>query len=248
MTDLFISDLHLGEHRPDLSAAFMRFLELHASQARALYILGDLFEFWIGDDEHSPLQQQVAAALATLAARGVALYFIHGNRDFMVGRAFAREARLTLLPEISHQIVAGRQTLLLHGDLLCTKDEAYQRFRRITSWRWLRWIFLRLPLKERLKIAGKMRQGKQGKSISVMDVTPEAVQTLMQQHGASLMIHGHTHRAAIHALPYSIVDGHSGQPRIAERIDLGDWDSHFSYLQADENGFTLQRFPLSALG
>ena len=226
----------------------MTFLTRHASQARALYILGDLFEFWIGDDERSPLQLQIAGALAALAAQGVAIFYIHGNRDFMVGRAFAREAHITLLPEISRHIVAGRQALLLHGDLLCTKDEAYQRFRRITSWRWLRWIFLRLPLKERLNIAGKMRQGKQGKSLSVMDVTPEAVQTLMQQHGASLLIHGHTHRAAIHAQPYTIVDGHSGQTLIAERIDLGDWDSHFSYLQADEQGFTLQRFPLSALG
>ena len=248
MTDLFISDLHLGEHRPDLSAAFMTFLTRYASQAQALYILGDLFEFWIGDDERSPLQQQIATALANLAAQGVSLYFIHGNRDFMVGRRFAREARMTLLPEISTLPIAGRQALLLHGDLLCTKDEAYQRFRRITSWRWLRWIFLRLPLKERLKIAGKMRQGKQGKSLSVMDVTPEAVQALMQQHGASLLIHGHTHRAAIHTLPYTIIDGLSGQSRPAERVDLGDWDHHFSYLQADENGFTLQRFPLATLG
>ena len=244
MTDLFISDLHLGEHRPDLTAAFLSFLQTRAVSARALYILGDLFEFWIGDDECSPLQQEIAAALAALAARGVAIYYLHGNRDFMIGPRYARAANMTLLPEITPLVVSGRQAVLLHGDLLCTLDTAYQRFRRITSWRWLRWIFLRLPLAKRLKIADQMRQGKQGKAISVMDVTPEAVTALMQQHNASLMIHGHTHRPAIHELPFSLTDGHSGQQQQAQRIVLGDWDTHLSVLEADDNGVTLQRYPL----
>ena len=238
MTDLFISDLHLGEHRPDLTAAFLSFLQTRAVSARALYILGDLFEFWIGDDECSPLQQEIAAALAALAARGVAIYYLHGNRDFMIGPRYARAANMTLLPEITPLVVSGRQAVLLHGDLLCTLDTAYQRFRRITSWRWLRWIFLRLPLSKRMEIAGKMRQGKKGKSLMLMDVTPDAVAQAMHRHQASLMIHGHTHKPARHDLGFEVLEP-SGRRRAAERIVLGDWDEKFTYLEASHQGVQL---------
>lgn len=238
MTTLFISDLHLCEQRADLTATFLAFLRQQAAAAEALYILGDLFEFWIGDDENSPLQQQIAAALAELQERGTALYYIHGNRDFMIGKAFARAAHLQLLPAEYALTLNGRRTLLLHGDQLCTLDEKYQRFRRITSWRWLRWIFLRLPLSERMKIAGKMRQGKKGKSLMLMDVTAEAVEQLMRQHQASLMIHGHTHKPARHALNFEIPQA-DGTTWAAERIVLGDWDRLFTYLRVDERGFEL---------
>ena len=123
MTTLFISDLHLCEQRADLTATFLAFLRQQAATAEALYILGDLFEFWIGDDENSPLQQQIAAALAELHERGTALYYIHGNRDFMIGKAFARAAHLQLLPAEYALTLNGRRTLLLHGDQLCTLDE-----------------------------------------------------------------------------------------------------------------------------
>jgi UDP-2,3-diacylglucosamine hydrolase len=244
MSTLFISDLHLSEHRPDLTAAFLRFLQQQAPHAQALYILGDLFEFWIGDDERSPLQLEIAEALATLSQQGVALYYIHGNRDFMIGKAFARASGMTLLPAEFMLNLYGRRTLLLHGDQLCTLDEKYQRFRRITSWRWLRWIFLRLPLSKRLEIAGKMRQGKKGKSLMLMDVTPEAVAALMHRHQTSLMIHGHTHKPAIHALGFEVLET-CGRRKPAERIVLGDWDAVFTYLQADGDGTRLIELPIS---
>ena len=214
-----------------------------ATEAEALYILGDLFEFWIGDDENSPLQQQIAAALAALRQRGTAIFYIHGNRDFMIGKAFARAANLVLLPAEYVLTLEGRRTLLLHGDQLCTLDEKYQRFRRITSWRWLRWIFLRLPLSERMKIAGKMRQGKKGKSLMLMDVTAEAVEQLMRHHQASLMIHGHTHKPARHALNFDITQA-DGCTLAAERIVLGDWDRVLTYLKVDASGLQLIEQPV----
>jgi len=178
MTKLFIADLHLSEARPDLTNAFIQFLATKAKQADELYILGDLFEFWIGDDEQSPLQQQITLALKTLSEQGCRLFYSHGNRDFMIGKRFARECGMTLLPPIYSCEIAGERTLLLHGDQLCTDDEAYQRFRRITSWPWLQWVFLHLPLSRRVKIAQQIRQGshkgKQQKSRSIMDVTPAA--------------------------------------------------------------------------
>ena len=243
MTTLFISDLHLCEQRPDLTATFLAFLQQQATEAEALYILGDLFEFWIGDDENSPPQQQIAAALAALRQRGTAIFYIHGNRDFMIGKAFARAANLVLLPAEYVLTLEGRRTLLLHGDQLCTLDEKYQRFRRITSWRWLRWIFLRLPLSERMKIAGKMRQGKKGKSLMLMDVTAEAVEQLMRHHQASLMIHGHTHKPARHALNFDITQA-DGCTLAAERIVLGDWDRVLTYLKVDASGLQLIEQPV----
>ena len=246
MKTLFISDLHLSELRPDLTAAFIHFLEQEAPSAEALYILGDLFEFWIGDDERSPLQLQVAEALAALNRRGTALYFIHGNRDFMIGKAFARASGMTLLPSVHPLALYGRQVVLLHGDLLCTLDEKYQRFRRITAIGWLRWLFLRLPLSKRLEIAGRMRQGKQGKSLMLMDVTPEAVQALLEEHDASVMIHGHTHKPAVHPLDFAIQDRVSGLTQRAERIVLGDWDRSLSVLEASPDGLRLKSLPLEA--
>ena len=244
MTTLFISDLHLSEHRPDLTAAFLRFLQQQAPQAKVLYILGDLFEFWIGDDERSPLQLEIASALATLSQQGTALFYIHGNRDFMIGKAFARAAGMTLLPAEFVLELYGRRALLLHGDQLCTLDEKYQRFRRITGWRWLRWIFLRLPLSKRMEIAGKMRQGKKGKSLMLMDVTPEAVTHIMHHHQTSLMIHGHTHKPARHDLGFEVLET-SGRRRPAERIVLGDWDEKFTYLEASTQGLQLIEQPIA---
>ncbi len=241
MTKLFIADLHLSEARPDLTNAFIHFLATKATQADELYILGDLFEFWIGDDEQSPLQQQITLALKTLSEQGCRLFYSHGNRDFMIGKRFARECGMTLLPPIYSCEIAGERTLLLHGDQLCTDDEAYQRFRRITSWPWLQWIFLHLPLSRRVKIAQQIRQGshkgKQQKSRSIMDVTPSSVNDCFEQHQATLMIHGHTHRPMIHELSLN-----NGQK--VRRIVLGDWNTDLWYLQIDDRDINLISQPI----
>ena len=243
MTKLFIADLHLSEARPDLTNAFIHFLATKAMQADELYILGDLFEFWIGDDEQSPLQQQITLALKTLSEQGCRLFYSHGNRDFMIGKRFAHECGMTLLPPIYSCELAGEKTLLLHGDQLCTDDEAYQRFRRITSWPWLQWVFLHLPLSRRVKIAQQIRQGshkgKQQKSRSIMDVTPSSVNDCFAQHQATLMIHGHTHRPMIHEL--SLNNG-----RKVRRIVLGDWNTDLWYLQIDDRDINLISQPINA--
>ena len=242
MTKLFIADLHLSEARPDLTNAFIHFLATKAKQADELYILGDLFEFWIGDDEQSPLQQQITLALKTLSGQGCQLFYSHGNRDFMIGKRFARECDMTLLPPIYSCEIAGERTLLLHGDQLCTDDEAYQRFRRITSWPWLQWVFLHLPLSRRVKIAQQIRQGshkgKQQKSRSIMDVTPSSVNDCFAQHQATLMIHGHTHRPMIHELSLD-----NGQK--VRRIVLGDWNTDLWYLQIDDRDINLISQPIN---
>ena len=242
MTKLFIADLHLSEARPDLTNAFIKFLATKAKQADELYILGDLFEFWIGDDEQSPLQQQITLALKTLSEQGCRLFYSHGNRDFMIGKRFARECGMMLLPPIYSCEIAGEQALLLHGDQLCTDDEAYQRFRRITSWPWLQWIFLHLPLSRRVKIAQQIRQGshkgKQQKSRSIMDVTPSSVNDCFAQHQATLMIHGHTHRPMIHELSLD-----NGQK--VRRIVLGDWNTDLWYLQIDDRDINLISQPIA---
>jgi len=249
MKTLFISDLHLCEQRPDLTAAFLHFLRHEALEATALYILGDLFEFWIGDDEPSPLHDKVSKALRNLRAQGVAIYFIHGNRDFLLGEQFAKRSGLTLLPSINQIDLYGRRTLLLHGDSLCTQDLAYQRFRRITGWRWLRLLFLCLPLPSRQQIARKLRAGSQSdkerKSEAIMDVSPEAVQALMQRYQASLLIHGHTHRPATHQLDFRIREGREDQQ--AQRIVLGDWDRHLYVLVASPIGVFQQQKPIPRL-
>lgn len=241
MTKLFIADLHLSEARPDLTNAFIHFLATKATQADELYILGDLFEFWIGDDEQSPLQQQITLALKTRSEQGCRLFYSHGNRDFMIGKRFARECGMTLLPPIYSCEIAGEQALLLHGDQLCTDDEAYQRFRRITSWPWLQWVFLHLPLSRRVKIAQQIRQGshkgKQQKSRSIMDVTPSSVNDCFAQHQATLMIHGHTHRPMIHKLSLN-----NGQK--VRRIVLGDWNTDLWYLQIDDRDINLISQPI----
>ena len=241
MSTLFISDIHLSQGRPDMTAALVRFLAEDAPGADALYVLGDLFEFWIGDDDPNPLHREVADAFLALSQQGVPLYFIHGNRDFLLGRQFAKRAGMTLLGDPCVIELYGERVLLSHGDLLCTRDEGYQKFRRITQLKWLRWLFLRLPLSRRQAIAHKMRGQSQmenaQKSQIIMDVTPEAVDDMLRQHGCRLIIHGHTHRPAIHDFT---LDG-----RAARRIVLGDWFEQGSVLVCSPAG---QRLDTRALG
>ncbi|WP_271408205.1 UDP-2,3-diacylglucosamine diphosphatase [Pseudomonas sp. Q1-7] len=238
---LLISDLHLEEERPDITRAFLHFLQTRAPQADALYILGDFFEAWIGDDAMTPFQHSIAQALRTLADGGTRIYLMHGNRDFMVGKAFCREAGCTLLPDPSLARMNGEAVLLMHGDSLCTQDEAYMRLRR-----WLRnpislFILRNLPLATRHKLARKLRKESRmqtrEKAAEITDVTPEEIPRILRQYGVRTLIHGHTHRPANHELELD------GQP--ARRIVLGDWDRQGWALQVDEQGFVQTPFNLT---
>lgn len=225
----FIADLHLSENQPHLTRLFLDFMQQQAPDAEAVYILGDLFDFWIGDDEQSPLIEQVKEQIKRLTDKHIPCYFIHGNRDFLVGKRFAKACGLTLLPTYQVLNLYGQKTLLCHGDTLCIDDLAYQRFRRKVHQPWRQWLFLCLPLKVRLKIAQKIRhksqQNKQRKSDEIMDVNPDFVRQIFTQFDVNLLIHGHTHRQNIHQIP----------PHFT-RIVLGDWGKTASILEASENG------------
>lgn len=226
MTTLFISDLHLSADRPDITACFLRFMSTEARGIDALYVLGDLFEMWIGDDDDSPFHQQIKSAFRQLTDSGVPCYFIHGNRDFLIGKRFSQETGVELLPEHTVVDLYGSPTLILHGDTLCTLDEGYQRYRKKVHNRFIQWLFFRLPLRYRQRIGEKMRSGSsqtnQTKSQTIMDVTPGEVVHVMAELGVNQMIHGHTHRPDVHALSVNGQD--------ARRIVLGDWYDHGSVL------------------
>jgi UDP-2,3-diacylglucosamine hydrolase len=229
---LFVSDLHLAEERPQAAAAFRDFLRGPAREASAVYILGDLFEYWIGDDEPAAFNRGILDALAETADAGTALHFLHGNRDFLVGRRAARRSRLHLLTDPTLVELFGVPTLLMHGDTLCTDDIAYQTARA----RWRRpaviAAFLALPLFARRRIAQRLRdvseRTKAGASPTIMDVNVGAVEQALRIHGYPRLIHGHTHRPATHV---HHVDGQR-----CERIVLGDWYESGSYLRVDSGG------------
>ena len=232
---LFIADLHLCQEEPAITAGFLHFLQREAPHCDALYILGDLFEAWIGDDDTNPLHQKIANALRALP---VPVYFIHGNRDFLIGRRFARDSGMTLLPEEQVLELYGHRLLIMHGDTLCTDDQGYQRFRAKVHQRWIQTLFLALPLFIRKRIATRMRadskQANQHKSLTIMDVNQQAVEAAMQRQQVRLLIHGHTHRPAIHALTL--------QGKAAERAVLGAWHSEGSMIQLDASGIQLIEF------
>ncbi|MGQ9862001.1 MAG: UDP-2,3-diacylglucosamine diphosphatase [Thiobacillaceae bacterium] len=233
---LFISDLHLTAERPAANERFFCFLEEIARDAEALYILGDFFEAWVGDDALSdPLHAQVAAALQQLVARGVRLFFMHGNRDFLLGGAFTQATGARLLQEPHVLNLYGRPTLLLHGDALCTDDLDYQRFRRLVRDPAWQAGFLARPLAERVALARQLRaqseRVKGDKRPEIMDVNPEAVLAAFRRHGVLRMIHGHTHRPAHHRL---LVDGQA-----CERWVLPDWYDTGGYLVCSDAGCRL---------
>lgn len=232
---LFIADLHLCQEEPAITAGFLHFLQREAPHCDALYILGDLFEAWIGDDDPNPLHLKIANALRALP---VPVYFIHGNRDFLIGRRFARASGMTLLPEEQILELYGHRLLIMHGDTLCTDDQGYQRFRAKVHQRWIQTLFLALPLFIRKRIATRMRadskQANQHKSLTIMDVNQQAVEAAMQRQQVRLLIHGHTHRPAIHALTL--------QGKTAERAVLGAWHSEGSMIQLDASGIQLIEF------
>ena len=220
----FIADLHLSENRPHLLALFRQFMQEQAPEAEKLYILGDLFDFWIGDDEQSDLISEVQQLIRHLTEQGVPCYFQHGNRDFLIGKKFANACGLTLLPTYQVIDLYGTPTLLCHGDTLCVDDVKYQHYRKKVHQKWRQWLFLHLPLKVRLKIAEKIRtksrQDKQLKSTEIMDVNADFVQQMFAKFHVTQMIHGHTHRQKHHEIP----------PHF-HRIVLGDWGETSSLLE-----------------
>ena len=233
MSTLFISDLHLQDQRPEVYRWLQAFLAKQARQAEALYILGDLFEYWIGDDALSPLATELAREFAELSDAGLPIFFVHGNRDFLLGPTYATRAGLALLPEESVVDLYGEPTLLLHGDMLCTDDSEYQAFRRQSrdpSWQA---AVLARSVEERLRLAREARDASMehtgSSAMEIMDVNEEAVRDAFRRHDVRRMIHGHTHRPAFHR--YELADGSPG-----ERIVLADWDLRGSYLEVSAEG------------
>jgi UDP-2,3-diacylglucosamine hydrolase len=239
----FVSDLHLDANTPAIVQLFVDFLASIADDAEALYILGDFFEYWVGDDAlntpSTAVFQPVIDALQRLNGSGVALYFLHGNRDFLVGEGFAQATGCRLLPEYCVIDLYGTPTLLLHGDTLCTDDVDYQKVRQLFRNPQWQAQFLALPLAERIRQAEAMReqsrQAMQHKQTEILDVNPQFVVETLQTYGVIRMIHGHTHRPAIHDL--RIHD----DSRIAQRVVLGDWhDDKISYLKVDSSSMVLE--------
>ena len=237
MATLFIADLHLDPARPHITALFERYLASdEVRQADALYILGDLVEAWIGDDDDAELPRRIAAATQAVRDAGVPVYFMVGNRDFLLGRSFAERAGFTLLDDGVVHDIQGHPTLLMHGDVLCTDDLAYQAVRRqVRTPEWQAQI-LSMPLEARRAFAAKAREDSKahtGSTMeSIMDVNADAVADTMRKAGVTRLIHGHTHRPAVHRFE---LDGAE-----AERIVLGDWYEHGSVLRVDGDGVELR--------
>ncbi|HEY8586078.1 MAG TPA: UDP-2,3-diacylglucosamine diphosphatase [Rhodanobacter sp.] len=233
MPTLFIADLHLDPARPPITALFERFLaDDEVRRADALYILGDLVEAWIGDDDDAELPARIAHATRAVRDAGVPVYFMAGNRDFLLGRQFAERAGMTLLEDGVVHDIQGHPTLLMHGDVLCTDDVAYQAVRRqVRTPQWREQI-LAMSLEARRAFAAKAREDSKahtGSTMeSIMDVNAHAVADAMRTAGVTRLIHGHTHRPAVHRFE---LDGNA-----AERIVLGDWYEHGSVLRVDDQG------------
>ena len=232
MYTLFISDLHIDASRPAISEQFLDFLRTEAKEAAALYILGDLFETWIGDDAPDAAQSAAIAGLNELTSGGVPCFVMHGNRDFLLSTDFCRMSGARLLPDPLTVTLHGETVLVMHGDALCTDDRAYQRLRAtVHDAGWQR-QFLALPINARRALAGAARAGSEAHTAAmesaITDVNADSVAKALRASGTSTLLHGHTHRPAIHALE---VDG---RPRT--RIVLGDWYDQGSVLRWDEGG------------
>jgi UDP-2,3-diacylglucosamine hydrolase len=233
MHSLFISDLHLAPERPHILDQFYAFLEGPARSAAVLYVLGDLFEHWLGDDNtEDPLNGSIAKAFSRLAAGGTAVYFMHGNRDLLVGEEFTRRAGAHLLADPTLLDLHGTRTLLMHGDTLCTDDVEYLEFRAYARDPRNQARFLGQPVAARRAEMEGLRlrniDAKQGKSAEIMDVNAAAVEQVLREHGYPRLIHGHTHRPARHV---HTIDG-----RTCERWVLADWYENGSYLRCDVSG------------
>ena len=240
MAVFFISDLHLCNTRPDINRVFFDFLKGPAREAESLYILGDLFEYWAGDDDlGDPFNRSIATALAEFSRTGIPLKFMHGNRDFLLGGAFAAACGGVLLDDPHALDLFGAPTVLMHGDTLCTDDVDYQKFRaQVRNSTWQKG-FLDLPLQARKRQIEAVRQASESektrKAPEIMDVNQGAVEAALRAHGYPRLIHGHTHRPARHV---HRVDGRS-----CERWVLSDWYLSGSYLRCDGRGCTPMQLP-----
>ncbi|MFS1439191.1 UDP-2,3-diacylglucosamine diphosphatase [Shewanella sp. 10N.286.48.A6] len=235
MQTVFMGDLHLSADRPDISQAFIRYLNSDLADVEAIYIIGDLFEVWTSDDIAEPFTDEIATYLKRVAT-SIPIYFIHGNRDFMIGKSFARKSGMVMLPEIVEIDLYGIKTVVLHGDSLCTLDKAYQRFRSFRNSSFVKWIYRNLPKSTRQNIAANIRKksqkSNQQKSYTIMDVEQSAVDSLLLKTNCQRMIHGHTHRPAIHQLANN-----------KQRIVVGDWYEQGSVLIVDQNTANLVQLP-----
>lgn len=239
MAILFASDMHFEDQRPDILRAFFGLLEEKRNGLRQLYLLGDIFEVWLGDDTPLACADALAVMLQSLADGGVEIFLMHGNRDFLLGEDYARRCGATLIHEPYLLDLAGRKAVLMHGDALCTLDTEYMAFRAmVRNPQWIR-EFLASPLQDRIAIGRALReksqQSAQQKQDMIMDVTQAEVTAVMERLGVDLLIHGHTHRPAVHDVP---LDG-----KIGQRIVLGDWYQQGWYLQADATTLQLHSFP-----
>ncbi len=232
---LFVADLHLDNNRPHIIAAFCRFLQ-GISRADAFYILGDLFEYWIGDDGPAVGLEPVLNSLRDLSISGTPVYLVHGNRDFLIGQAFARRTRCKILPEESVIDLYGTSTLIMHGDTLCTDDIAYQKYKARIRNKWLQRVWLLLSVKQRIKIVKRLRDksiaATQGKQLKIMDVNQNTVKQAMLGYDVQRLIHGHTHRPGIHDFT---INGNE-----YKRIVLGDWYAQGSVLKCTPDGMKLE--------
>ncbi len=239
MTTLFVSDLHLEADRPDIGNQFLAFLEGEANSADVLYILGDLFEVWVGDDDPNAHYAVIKQALRGLVDRGVPTYFMHGNRDFMIGDSFARETGVNILSDPYPVDFYGDKVLLSHGDALCIDDVQYQNARRISRDPEWQAMMLAKPLEERLTMAQQIRAEStaRGETLdqSITDVNQDEVLKVIREHGVDVLLHGHTHRPAVHAIDLG--------DRSATRIVLGAWHEQGSVVRWDENGPELCEMP-----
>ncbi|WP_020409385.1 UDP-2,3-diacylglucosamine diphosphatase [Hahella ganghwensis] len=243
MKQLFISDLHLDESHPEITEFFFLFMNKIASDADRLFILGDFFEAWIGDDEQTPLQVKVADCLANQANRGTEIFLMHGNRDFLLGEQFAAQCEAKLLDDPTIIDINGRRTIISHGDNLCIDDKEYMKFRSFArNPAWQQQVLGR-PLDERKKMAEQMRQlsmaKNQQKSAEIMDVNQEEVEKVLDQYDVDLMIHGHTHRPQTHEIDLG--------NKTAQRIVLGDWHDTTHYIIATEDKIGLIKLRISDL-
>ena len=241
MRTLFIADLHLSENHPQITAAFFSFLEKETVNIDTLYILGDLFEVWIGDDERTPLMNQVAEHLSTTSHQhNFNIFYIHGNRDFMLGKKFAKQSNMTLLNEHTEIDLYGRNTLILHGDTLCLADKSYQKMRKIIHNPLLQFIFNLLPLSLRKKIGWKIRTASQSKKSDkpryIMGVTQSEVARLMVKHDTLQLIHGHTHQVSQNDFEL--------QGQSATRFDVGDWFKQVSFVEATPSQTKIIIYPI----
>jgi len=243
---LFISDLHLDSRTPAITRTFLDFLERQAAGAGALYILGDLFEAWVGDDDHSELSDQVASALARLSGNGTDIHLMHGNRDFLIGRDYAERCGATLLEDPTVMDCHGQRVALMHGDSLCTRDTEYMQFRQQVRSREWQDAFLAKSLVERYMIAQQAREQSReantNKTSEIMDVTYSEVIRSLHELNVPVLIHGHTHRPAVHTI--SLETPIRGQDS-AVRIVLGDWHYKGWVLEFTDQGHDLRNFPLS---